>query len=60
MSDIVEKKARIYYPKFWSKEVLRTLVKNNKLTKEAYKRITNEDYEQQFKEYYEYRYVNQC
>ena len=45
MSDIVEKKARIYYPKFWSKEVLRTLVKNNKLTKEAYKRITNEDYE---------------
>lgn len=45
MSDIVEKKALVYYPKFWSKEILQNLVKHDKLTKEAYKRITNEDYE---------------
>ena len=42
------KKLATEYLKTNYEKVLRTLVKNNKLTKEAYKRITNEDYEQQY------------
>ena len=36
--------AQKYYPTLWSKERLKALVENDKLTLDEYRQITNEEY----------------
>ena len=46
MSAVVKEKAKGYYPTLWSDERLRILVEAGKLTKEEYKEVTGNDYDQ--------------
>lgn len=46
MSAIVKEKANGYYPTLWSDERLRILVEAGSLTKEEYKEVTGDDYDQ--------------
>ena len=39
------KVAQTFYPKYWSIDRVKTLVKAGKLTVEEYKQLTGEDYE---------------
>lgn len=43
--DAAERLARKWYPSKWSKDALKALVAEEKMTKAAYKRVTGEDYE---------------
>ena len=47
MSAIVKEKAIEYYPTLWSDARLRILVEAGSLTKEEYKEVTGNDYDQQ-------------
>lgn len=40
----VKKMAEKYYPEYWDKDRLRTLVKAEKLTEEEYQELTGEKY----------------
>lgn len=40
----VKKMAEKYYPEYWDKDRLRTLVKAGKLTEEEYQELTGEKY----------------
>ena len=46
MSAVVKEKAKKYYPTLWNDERLRILVEAGKLTKEEYKEVTGNDYDQ--------------
>ena len=46
MSAVVKEKAKGYYPTLWSDERLRILVNVGSLTKEEYKEVTGNDYDQ--------------
>ncbi len=38
--------AKKYYPSLWSKDRLKVLVERGKLTKDQYKEVTGEEYEE--------------
>lgn len=40
----VKKMAEKYYPKYWDKDRLRTLIQAGKLTEEEYQELTGEKY----------------
>ena len=46
MSVVVKEKAKGYYPTLWSDKRLRILVEVGSLTKEEYKEVTGNDYDQ--------------